>query len=954
MLKKADRPHVGLLTALGVAMGLAVGCPSSPAPLAEAPAPDAGASVAPEPQTLTPPEPQTLTPLEHRRSPGRAPDPGAPGWVREHPSVTGGLLSALAPWADGVAVGTTDGEVFLANRDNVWRQLGPRRNVEIVALSSHALALFVLDADGALFRSTDGVAFAQIKPPPPGDPGDPRVPGVGRPWRSVASAQRGAAEVVLLAGRGRHVAFSRDGGATWSEEELGGPETLESAFIDAEGTFYVTGERGRSFRRGPKAAAWDELHMNDKPTALWIGRAPGRGGKLLTTDAGGTVRSHDGDEWSVAGAGPGPLRAIAVAGNQLYAACQGGGVVSVALSGPDTKYARVWSGDTRPLTHIVTVGDEVWAAGPELLVRRAGKAWVVLRGDTTQTLEGVAVVGQGRGFAVGRNGLMLARDESPVGAKWSSVALAGPAQDLRDVTFASGRFGWAVGSDGRVGRTDDGGKSWAFTNPGSVSDLRSVTALDPLNVFVGGAGAALLASSDRGESWRRLDLPPMDGRGVGLDLTLERTPTDARLVGASDQGFLVETALGRADVTATDFGFVTPSRVSSAEGVSWLLDLGGAVLRRLPGQSAWQVVAVPQGLAFTGLAFDGHGAGIALMSSGAVFRTADGGARWWMVLAGPARTPAAVASVGPGRFVIVGHGGEIQSSSDGGLTWSPAPTGVGKSLTAVATVGDKTVAVGFRGAALQSADAGATWAPWTDGPGDIGTTHLTALEVDGGRVALGGIGALWVREGAGDWARLSADAAALGEVRRLRWGGDGALLAVTATGALWHRSGAALVPMDVPLPPKAQSVRWFGLAKASGRTLAVTDEGVVEVTLSSEPVWERAQLSQGVGAVPTGVVPSGGRTWLLGSGGLWTYERAEWKQVIAALPTRPTDIHFASASVGYAIGGTGVVYRTDDGGLSWRAEGTPTRTDLIAVDVGADGRAIAVGAGGLILRRVGR
>ncbi len=931
-----------------------LGCPSPPPPSAPAtPAtPDAGAGSISDAAPLA----VAPAPLAHRASPGRAPEPGAPGWVREHPAVTAGLLTSLTPWDDGVAVGTADGEIFSVSDANQWKQLGPRRNVGIVALASVSGMLFVLDADGALYRGDGGPSFVQIKQPPPGAPGDVRVPGVGRPWRALQVLEVSGQQVIALAGRSRHVAVSRDGGKTWMDDALGGPETFHAAHIDADGTVVITGERGRTFRRGPKAPAWDELHMEDKPTAMWIGRTIGARSALVSTDAGGAVRVFDGKEWARAGSGPGALRSLVSDGRQLLAACQAGGVVAVdPKKGDDAAHERIWEADMRPLYLVAVSGGNVWAAGPELLVRRRGKVWEMVRGARTRPLRGVAVIGAQRGFAAGDAGLLLGRSEAPAGTVWEPVLSPRPSGDLVSVSFASGRYGWLAGADGRVGRTDDGGKTWAFVAPGTVpGSLRAVAALDPLNVFAAGEGA-LWASSDRGETWRSLELPAGAGKGAITDLALERADRDARLLAARDGAALLETALGRSDVAATGLGFVTPVRLASAEGTSYLLDLTGLILRRSPGETAWRLMAVPAGLSFSGLSIAPDGAGLVVASSGAMFRTEDAGASWWLVTGGPQRAPSAVATGSGGNFVVVGHGGEIQQSSDRGVTWHKAQTGAGKSLTAVARIGSKLVAVGFRGAALESADGGKSWSPWLQGPTDVGTTHLTALEVDGDRVALGGIGALWVRE-SGAWTRLGVDGVALGEVRRLRWGKAAALAAVTATGGLWRRDASKLVPVEVAPPPKSNSdsVRWSDIATADARTLAVTADGVVEVSLTGEPSWARAGLTQTLGALPTGLQVVGERTWLLGSGGLWARDGGAWKQVVPALPTRPTDLDFKSADVGYLVGGLGTVYGTVDGGVTWRAEGTPTKTTLNAVHVAADGRAIAVGDGGTILSRVGR
>ena len=82
-------------------------------------------------------------------------------------------------------------------------------------------------------------------------------------------------------------------------------------------------------------------------------------------------------------------------------------------------------------------------------------------------------------------------------------------------------------------------------------------------------------------------------------------------------------------------------------------------------------------------------------------------------------------------------------------------------------------------------------------------------------------------------------------------------------------------------------------------------------------------------------------------------EGAAWRQVVPGLPTMPTDLAFASEELGYASCVDGSVFQTVDGGETWTAEQTGTRTRLNAIKVTHDKRVLAVGEGGVVLSREG-
>src|SRR5262249_28525999 len=83
---------------------------------------------------------------------------------------------------------------------------------------------------------------------------------------------------------------------------------------------------------------------------------------------------------------------------------------------------------------------------------------------------------------------------------------------LRAVHFADDREGWAVGDEGTVWHSIDGGKSWERQPTGTRASLRSVCFLDPYVGWVAGreeipgvgSAGVLLFTDDGGLKWRRI------------------------------------------------------------------------------------------------------------------------------------------------------------------------------------------------------------------------------------------------------------------------------------------------------------------------------------------------------------------------------------------------------------------------------------------------------------------
>jgi photosystem II stability/assembly factor-like uncharacterized protein len=95
---------------------------------------------------------------------------------------------------------------------------------------------------------------------------------------------------------------------------------------------------------------------------------------------------------------------------------------------------------------------------------------------------------------------------SPQSQPSSAAARAAQAQAsslrLNAVSFADARHGWAVGANGAVLATTDGGRTWGAQESGIDSDLFDVKFFDAREGWAVGSDGAAIHTTDGGQSWR--------------------------------------------------------------------------------------------------------------------------------------------------------------------------------------------------------------------------------------------------------------------------------------------------------------------------------------------------------------------------------------------------------------------------------------------------------------------
>ncbi len=263
--------------------------------------------------------------------------------------------------------------------------------------------------------------------------------------------------------------------------------------------------------------------------------------------------------------------------------------------------------------------------------------------------------GGDRFVAVGDRGhVVLSADE---GQTWQQAVTPTRAM-LTAVSFADAQNGWAVGHDGVIIATTDGGKSWTRQDqrPDLETVLLDVHFLDAKHGFIVGAYGKFLETTDGGQTWR-------ERRIYEEELHFNRISQDP-------------------------------------EGHLFIAGESGLILRSEDRGQTWQRSTTPYEGSFYGVRPLSGGVLIAYGLRGHIFVSPDDGETWEERETDVKVLLMSCARLRDGVAVLAGQGGNFYISRDSGRTfrhWKPEDFGTSVADLAVAKDG-ALITVGEAGA----------------------------------------------------------------------------------------------------------------------------------------------------------------------------------------------------------------------------------------------------------------
>jgi photosystem II stability/assembly factor-like uncharacterized protein len=297
---------------------------------------------------------------------------------------------------------------------------------------------------------------------------------------------------------------------------------------------------------------------------------------------------------------------------------------------------------------------------------------------------------------------------------------------LHAVQFVDAKEGWAVGDEGVVWHTIDGGETWERQPTGVRVSLRSLHFFDPYHGWVAGreelphgAGSVgvLLYTDDGGLKWRRV----LTNAVPGLNQIRFGDPRTGYAVGDGSGQYPT-------GVFKTADGGRRWEPVKGARSPGWLFgDFKDGKSGALAG--AWGRLATLNGDAFATAKVDNlgvrnlrglqlrDGRGLAVGQGGLILTSTSGGTRWGFAdLKLPPEALAdwdfhAVHCVGAHAWVVGRPGSVMLHSANRGATWQVVKTGQPVPLNGVFFFDEQRGwAVGELGTVLGTSDGGKTWA----------------------------------------------------------------------------------------------------------------------------------------------------------------------------------------------------------------------------------------------------
>jgi photosystem II stability/assembly factor-like uncharacterized protein len=635
-------------------------------------------------------------------APALALEPAGDGWYWQSPQPQGNVLNAVVFSDTSTLWAVGDGGTILQSVDAgaTWQVRTSPVSVPLGAVTfadpTHGWAVGGegwaayqdTERDGVILGTSDG----------------------GATWQVQASLKRVALSCVTFiddqqgwaaGGRGT-ILHTADGGQTWTAQKSGVKSRIEAvAFMDAQHGFAGCAE-GFLLSTTNGGATWKRLAPRGLEFAAVSSLSVGADGKLWALVGGRNVYGNFPRLWSSADGGRTWRHAkvdfrwaiwgLAVQGDDVYAVGPveedfGAGDASRVLASHDG--GRTWE---QHVTGVAQLG-AVAAGGPgalcavgDVTVTSAdgGATWQgrSTRGQSTGSID---MVGPAEAWAVGRvpeaglgslllgvSGTLLHTTD---GARWQE-APGTEGEAYQDVDFADPGHGWAVGQDGLIRHTADGGASWQTQSSGTTISLGLVAAPTDEAAWAlgyrfvrGGIKVALVRTTDAGGTWAGVSVPagmyPLAATAVSAD---DAWLSGVRRVRKTTSSVALRTTDGGANwsrvtlpLPATQLAFpVGIDFVDTTHG--WLTTLniedGSAkVFATIDGGVTWQPAADQDAFGsdiIASISFVDAAEGWA--SGTGIYHTTDGGRTWARQVSGPMENAFLVDAFDATHALAAGYG----------------------------------------------------------------------------------------------------------------------------------------------------------------------------------------------------------------------------------------------------------------------------------------------------------
>ena len=251
---------------------------------------------------------------------------------------------------------------------------------------------------------------------------------------------------------------------------------------------------------------------------------------------------------------------------------------------------------------------------------------------------------------------------------------------LNAVCFTNASSGWAVGFNGGIFVTTDGGRTWTPQTSGTTSPLNDVTFRSGVGWAFGGEFAAtwILTTTNGGGTWSpQAHTPPaVFTAGDFTDPQHGWAVTTAGWAYRTSDGGTHWT--GAATPAEDDWASLNDiDMIDSTHGCT--VGDFGYILTTDDAGSSWDVVASGVTTSLYDADF-ASGVGWAVGEGGTILKTIDGGLHWTKQTSGTSDTLDGVSCVDAQRAWVVTSGGGVRATTNGGATWTAQASGTTEQL----------------------------------------------------------------------------------------------------------------------------------------------------------------------------------------------------------------------------------------------------------------------------------
>jgi len=539
---------------------------------------------------------------------------------------------------------------------------------------------------------------------------------------------------------GSKILHTKDAGRTWGSTKsllddssgsiraLVFPGAGQRGFaVTDAGTLLVSEDSGASWTRRVRAEGdpyhWEFIAFSED----------GKFGMAMSNEAGVFISSDLGTSWQrkqLPSAEPFRIQSVHVAPRGQVALLVGLKQVFRTDDG-----AASWSMQAQALQamHVGPSGQRIWAAASDGIYHSAngGRTWSLQSGSPDRMVDLTFNGDELRGWAVGLDGRIARTIDG--GRTWQAID-TGTVQALSRVRFGrDGDAGMAVGAAGTMLVSSDGGRDWRSATWPAIEQLAVERSDDLSHIWVARKDGIRM-TQDGGRSWtlnRSVQVRNIRSMMFHADARRGWAVTDKAMLATRDGGMNWSVQV---PITTSSW---PASIVFLADGLRGWAVVGERVLNTFVGAGKWTDTPELSGKGIRKVLFasDGRG-GWAL---GEVLWTIDRGRSWAPVAASATLGDIAFGDDGMHGYAI--DTTRMYTTGDGGKTWLPKACPGPCQPRSVAASGDGRRAwVGnIDGSIAHTSDGGLTWARTDSGI----TDRLVAIRFshDGNQgLAIGSLG----------------------------------------------------------------------------------------------------------------------------------------------------------------------------------------------------------------------